>query len=140
MLSVSPRIQIPLDEFEFTFARSGGPGGQNVNKVNSKAQLRWSVTRTQSLPADVLGRFLMKYANRLTTDGDLILTSQKYRDQPRNMDDCLEKLRILIAAVATPPKRRRPTKPTAASKKRRIESKRQKSKKKQQRRHPLAED
>lgn len=140
MLTISPRIQISMDEFEFTSARSGGPGGQNVNKVSSKAQLRWPVARTQSLPPDVLGRFLNKYASRLTADGDLIITSQKYRDLPRNKEDCLQKLKELITSVVSPPKRRRPTKPTAASVKKRMESKRHKSAKKKQRRPPAADD
>lgn len=140
ILFVNERIQIPLVEFEFTFARSGGPGGQNVNKVNSKAVLRWQVTQTQSLPHDVRVRFLNKHASRLTIEGELILMSQKYRDQPSNIEDCLQKLRVMLEAVATAPTPRRATRPTLASKTRRIESKSQNSVKKQQRRAPRSDD
>jgi ribosome-associated protein len=140
MLSINRRIQIPLSELQFTFARSGGPGGQNVNKVNSKAILRWPVVTSPSLPEDVRARFLQKYSHRLTGSGDFILTSQKYRDQDRNIDDCLEKLREIIAAVATPPVPRRPTKPSHASKQRRVQAKREISQKKQVRRPPALED
>lgn len=125
-----------MDEFEFTYVRSSGPGGQNVNKVNSKAVLRWPLAENLSLPVDVRHRFQAKYANRLTTSGDLLLTSQRFRDQERNSADCLEKLREMILSVAVKPKARRPTKPTRASKKRRQEAKQAHSQKKQQRRTP----
>jgi ribosome-associated protein len=140
MLFISPNIKIPVSECQFTFARSGGPGGQNVNKVNSKAIMRWSVAASPSLPAAVRSRFLARYAKRITGEGELILTSQKYRDQNRNIDDCLEKLKAMIVAVAVAPTPRRPTKPTFAAKLRRRQSKYEHSKKKQQRRAPLTEE
>ncbi|HEY9786803.1 MAG TPA: alternative ribosome rescue aminoacyl-tRNA hydrolase ArfB [Candidatus Obscuribacterales bacterium] len=136
VLSVGSNIYIPISEFEFTFARSGGPGGQNVNKVNSKAVLRWRVTESPSLPDDVKERFLERFGRRVTTDGDVLVTSQRYRDQDRNVDDCLEKLRAMIETVAEAPATRRPTKPSAAVKRRRAETKRKASAKKQQRRAP----
>ena len=85
MLVVNSQVRIPLAEFEFTFARSSGPGGQNVNKVNSKAVLRWGVRHSPALPEAVRQRFLQKYAARLTNEGDLLVTSQRYRDAPRNV-------------------------------------------------------
>src|SRR5271170_1923369 len=114
-LFVTPQLRIPLDEFSFTFARSGGPGGQNVNKVNSKAVMRWPVATSTSLPDAVRYRFMAKYAARITADGELVLTSQKYRDQSRNIDDCLEKLTAMITSVAVAPVPRKSTKPTKAS-------------------------
>jgi ribosome-associated protein len=134
MHSIGQRIQIPLEEFEITFARSGGPGGQNVNKVNSKAVLRWPVNASTSLPYGVKERFTNAYGNRLTNDGELIITSQKHRDQAKNVEDCMEKLREMIEAVAEAPTIRRATRPTRASKERRVDSKKEHSLKKQNRR------
>lgn len=140
MLIINHNIQIPLTELSFSFARSGGPGGQNVNKVNSKAILRWAVVMTNSLPYDVKARFLQKFANRLTAENEIIITSQKYRDQNKNIDDCLEKLRTMIESVAKKPIVRRATKPTASSVKKRVQIKKEISQKKQSRRSPNLED
>ena len=134
MLIVTRQLQIPLAEFEITFARSSGPGGQNVNKVNSKAVLRWAVDSSPSLPEAVRQRFLRKYANRLTTAGELLVTSQRFRDAPRNLQDCLEKLRAMLLGVVHPPKRRRATRPTRGSVERRLQGKRRLSAAKQNRR------
>ena len=136
MLVVTENIKVPLRELQFTYARSQGPGGQNVNKVNSKAILRWAVTDNTSLPVGVRTRFIERYKRRLTNDGDLRLTSQRFRDRGRNVADCLERLRELIASVAVPPKKRRATKPTKGSKVRRRKSKEAKSQKKQGRKPP----
>lgn len=134
MLEVNHRILLPLKEFQFTFARSGGPGGQNVNKVNSKVTLHWDVTSSPSLPEDVRIRFLAQYPRRINKEGFLVINSERFRDQGRNVADCTNKLRELILAVATPPKKRRPTRPTKGSKERRLAGKREKSQKKQERR------
>lgn len=131
MLFVEPNIRIPDDELQFSFVRSSGPGGQNVNKVNSKAVLRWSVVQSAGLPEPVRARFLARYGSRVTDAGEIILTSQRFRDQPRNEQDCRDKLREMVAAVARPPLRRKKTKPTRASVERRKERKRETSKKKQ---------
>lgn len=135
-LVVNARLRVPLEEFSFTFARSSGPGGQNVNKVNSKALLRWPVAASPSLPAAVRERFLKSYASRITTEGELVIMSQRYRDQGRNVDDCLEKLREMLAAVAAAPVRRKRTKPSRGSIERRLEAKRHTSSRKQSRRAP----
>jgi ribosome-associated protein len=140
MLHIPPNLQVPLDEIQFSFVRSSGPGGQNVNKVNTKAVLRWPVKQTTSIPDGVRHRFMDRYANRITVEGDLVLTSQQFRDQGQNERDCLDKLREMIAAVAVPPKRRKKTKPTKASIRRRVEGKRVHSQKKQSRRRPRGEE
>jgi ribosome-associated protein len=138
-LTLSSGQEIPQSEFEFTFARSGGPGGQNVNKVNSKAVLHWDVVSSPNLPEHVKSRFLAKYASRLTLEGVLVLTSQKHRDQITNVDECLEKLKEMLESVINPPTPRRPTRVSKAAKIRRTEAKREIGKKKQQRRSPDAD-
>jgi len=140
MLRVTPRIQIPDEELEFTFVRSSGPGGQNVNKVSSKAVLRWDARASEALPADVRERFEAKFGSRLTNEGHLIVGSQRYRDQARNAEDCREKLRAMLAAVAQPPKRRRPTKPSRAAVARRLKTKQERSQRKQSRQAPRDDD
>ena len=140
MLVVTDRIQIPLRELDFTFVRSSGPGGQNVNKVSTKATMRWSATVSPSIPDSVRGRFLTKYRRRITKEGDIVITSQRFRDRGRNVADCLSKLREMIESVATPPKRRKPTVPSRASKARRRKNKEATSRRKQLRRKPSTDD
>ncbi len=136
MLVVTDRIMIPDDEIRFEYARSGGPGGQNVNKVASKATLRWTPATSPSLPPAVRDRLLAAVGSKLTTEGELLITSQKTRDQGRNVDDCLDKLRLLVLSASKPPKVRRATKPTLGSKVRRVESKSRRSEVKKLRRQP----
>ena len=136
MLVVNDRLRIPLKEFHFTFARSSGPGGQNVNKVNTKATLRWDVANSPSLTDAVRSRFVEQNRRRMTGEGEVIMTSQRYRDQGRNVADCLAKLRDLLEAAMVVPKSRKKTKPSAASKRRRLENKKINAQKKQQRRPP----
>jgi ribosome-associated protein len=133
---VDQRLTIPDSEFEFSYARSGGPGGQNVNKVNSKAILRWSVELSPSISEPLRARLKTKYSSRLTEDGYFVVVSQRYRDQKMNVDDCLEKLAAMISTVINPPTPRRPTKPTKASKLKRIQTKQVVSGKKQSRQKP----
>ena len=136
MLVVDERIAIPLSEFRFEFSRSGGPGGQNVNKVHSRAVLRWKPGESPSLPEPVKARLLEALANRLTGEGELLVGSQRTRDQGRNVEDCLEKVRRLVRAAARPPKARRPTRPTRGSQLRRAADKTRRSEAKRLRRRP----
>lgn len=137
MLVINDRLKIPLKEFRFTFARSSGPGGQNVNKLNTKALLRWAVMKSPSLAEPVRRRLLSKYRRRITSEGDLLLSSQRFRDAGRNVADCLEKLRLMLAEAAVVPRPRKPIKPTRASARRRLDLKRRQSQKKRQRRPTL---
>lgn len=125
MLFVTSFIQIPEDEIEFTFVRSSGPGGQAVNKVSSKARLRWNPHASQALRWDVRARFLERFGNKLTETGDLVLASDRFRDRLQNRDDCLDKLKEMLLAVAYPPKIRKATKPTYGSQQRRIKAKKE---------------
>jgi ribosome-associated protein len=130
MIQITPTLGIPRSEVDMTFARSGGPGGQNVQKVSSKVLLRWNPAANTSLPADVKARLLAQQRHRLTRDGDLLITSQRTRDQGKNIDDCLEKLREIVRRALAVPKRRRPTRPSRGSKERRLQAKKKRSSRK----------
>lgn len=122
-----PQPGLPLSELRIRLIRSRGPGGQNVNKVNSKAVLRWDVARTKSLPDAIRRRFLARFHRRISAAGELMITSQRFRDAGRNIADCLEKLRRMLAEAASTPKPRKPTRPPQAARRRRLEAKRHRS-------------
>ncbi len=136
MLFVNKKIEIPDTEFQMAFARSGGPGGQNVNKVSSKAIMTWDITNSPSLPEDVRERFFAQYSRRITKTGMLQITSQRYRDQASNIEDCRAKLVELILSVAVAPIKRKPSKPSKGAKQRRLNDKQVQSGRKQLRQRP----
>jgi ribosome-associated protein len=138
-LRINSRITIPSNELRFTFVRSSGPGGQNVNKVNSKVQLRWSVRASRALSDEARGRIFTRLKSRVTERGELVLSSQRFRDQAKNILDCRAKLRDLIAAAAAPPKRRKVTKPPRSASEARLRDKRAKAEKKRRRTRPTDE-
>jgi ribosome-associated protein len=131
---VGEGLTVPLRELRFEFARASGPGGQNVNKRSTRATLRFAASSSPSLPADVRARLLARVGRRLVAGGVLVISSQRFRDQGRNVADCLEKLRALLREAALPPRPRRPTRPTRAAGERRIRAKRLRSEAKQRRR------
>jgi ribosome-associated protein len=133
-LDITPQLRIPEAELRLSFARSSGPGGQNVNKVSSKAVLHFDVLTSPSLPPDVRERFLTRYRSRITNAGEVVIHSDEFRDQPKNIQACYKKLREMIVAVLKPPKKRRATKPTRGSKVRRLKAKKVRSEVKQGRR------
>jgi ribosome-associated protein len=123
MIRVNAQIELDEREIQEDFVRASGPGGQNVNKVSTAVQLRFDVARSPSLPGLVRERLIALAGRRLTQDGVLILSAERYRSQRRNRDDALERLIELIREASEVDKPRRPTRPTLASKKRRLDSK-----------------
>jgi ribosome-associated protein len=120
-------MKIPISEFDFSFSRSSGAGGQNVNKVNTKVTLSWDIENSRNISGAVRERFKKKFARYIVSTGEVKITSQRFRNQSRNIVDCSEKLHEMLDSVAKPVKKRLKTKPTKGSVKRRIEGKKNKS-------------
>jgi ribosome-associated protein len=135
VIQVTETIAVPDEELDWSYARSGGPGGQNVNKVSSKAVLRWTAGRTGvAIPLTAWARMKARFPSRFTVDGDVVISSQEYRDQERNREACSEKLAEMIRVSLVEPTPRKKVKPSKAAKRRRVEDKRRQSVKKQGRR------
>ena len=129
-LLISSHLTIPGSELQAVFARSGGPGGQNVNKVNSKATLCWDLNSSTALYPTTLGRLKAIAAGRITDEGILKVTSQIHREQSRNLQACRDLLRSLVLESLRPVIPRKPTQPTRGAQRRRIENKKQTGEKK----------
>ena len=136
MLEIDDKIKIPIKEFRFSFARGSGPGGQNVNKLNTKVTLKWSVTKSPSLTDSLRERIQKKYPRKINNEGDMVIYSHRFRDQGRNVTDCLSKLQELIREAAKQNKRRVPTKTPYGAKKRRLNNKKFQAAKKALRKPP----
>ena len=126
MLRISRDLSIDEADLEIDFVRASGPGGQNVNKLSTAAQLRFD-TRRAALPPDAYARLVRLAGQRMTKDGVIIIHAQRFRTQERNRADAIERLVALLAEAMVRPRPRRPTKPTLASKQRRLEGKRHRS-------------
>lgn len=127
-------LLIPAAALEWQFARSSGPGGQHVNRTSSKAVLRFNAVHSPHLPDDVRRRLLQRERARLTSDGSLVISSQRHRDQSRNVADCLEKLTDLLERALIVPKTRRGSTTPRAAKGKRLDTKRRRSETKRLRR------
>lgn len=114
--------QVPVREIEFSYARSSGAGGQNVNKVNSKVILKWKIEQSL-LPQALLKRFKEKFAHTINNEGVVVLSSQRFREQGRNVADSLQKLNLMLHEASIIPKTRLKTKPPKAAVKERLQSK-----------------
>ncbi|HZX78948.1 alternative ribosome rescue aminoacyl-tRNA hydrolase ArfB [Lysobacter sp.] len=125
MLEIAPNLAIPDDELVERFVRSSGPGGQNVNKVATAVELRFDVAASPSLPEPLRARLLARRDRRLTDEGVLVISAQRFRTQERNREDARERLAAFIAAAMHVPKPRVATRPTRASKERRLSGKRE---------------
>ncbi len=132
-LIVTDAVVIPGDDLMVIAVRSSGPGGQNVNKVATKVELRFDLANTTALPAPVKARLAAACRGRLDAEGRVIITSEATRNRIRNLADAREKLAALIREALVPPKPRRPTRPTRASKERRIDDKRRRASVKRER-------
>jgi ribosome-associated protein len=128
------RIIIPFSELTFSFSRSGGAGGQNVNKVNSKVTLTWDPATTTACSQDVIVRFRERFGPSILDNGLVQIVGQKHRSQKANMDDCIAKLHEMLNEVRRPPKVRKKTKPKRSAMLKRLDSKKRESEKKRLRR------
>ena len=133
MIRVTSHISVDEREIEESFVRASGPGGQNVNKVASAVQLRFDLRHSRSLPEPVRTRLARLAGRRVSQDGVLVITAQRFRSQERNRADALARLVALIRRAAAPPRPRRPPRPSAASRERRLAGKARRARLKQQR-------
>ncbi len=139
-LYVNSRLTISESELLVSYARSSGPGGQNVNKVNSKVTLRWSPSECAGLDPAWRRRFVARFGNRINRQGELVLHSEKFRDQPRNLADVRQKLIDMLLECQAAPKKRIATRPSRASQRRRLDQKKRQSQKKQHRKRDFRDD
>ena len=136
-LYVSPTLSIPLSELRFKFRRSSGPGGQNVNKLNTAVELQFDFVHSAVLSDEQRQRIAEKLAARLNSTGALSIQSERFRTQGRNRADCLDKLAALLSEALKKPPKRQKTKPSRAAQARRLDSKRRHSDRKKSRRPPV---
>jgi ribosome-associated protein len=130
------QIVIPPEDLHWQFARSSGPGGQHVNRTSSKAVLRFQAATCPGLPELVRQRLLARERSRLTAEGELVIASQRHREQGRNVADCRAKLSAIIERALAPPKTRRPTRMPRAARAARLDAKKRRGATKRLRRPP----
>ena len=116
------KVQTLIHEFHFDFVRSSGPGGQNVNKVSTKAVLHWNPLQSR-LKSQIAKRILQLFPRRISSEGLLVISSDRFRSRERNCEDCLQKLQQMLDQASAVPKKRIPTKTTRAAKERRMKAK-----------------
>lgn len=135
-LQITPTLSIPLDEFELQFIRASGPGGQHVNKSSTAVQLRFDVAGSRCIDGPTRDRLVAIAGNRLTNDGELIITAQRFRSREQNRRDALDRVAKLLQRASRKPKPRRKTRVPRASRKRRLDDKKKRAEKKRLRGRP----
>lgn len=128
-------FSLPEDEFEFSFARSSGPGGQNVNKVNTKVLLRWNLEASPSVSLEFKEWLRNALKNTLTKNGEILFSSDLFRDQKQNKKECVARIQKLFKTILTPEKKRKKSKPSFSSLKRNKTEKKLHAEKKKMRRN-----
>ncbi|MEK7213363.1 MAG: alternative ribosome rescue aminoacyl-tRNA hydrolase ArfB [Patescibacteria group bacterium] len=118
---------IPKNELKMDFARSSGPGGQNVNKTSSKVQLRWNILFSRALSPEQKWRLQNNLRNKITKEGEILISAEDERSQYANRAKALKRLNEMVSKALSAPKKRRPTRPTKAAKIKRLESKKKRS-------------
>jgi ribosome-associated protein len=140
MINITQTIFIDEKDISFQFIRSGGPGGQNVNKVSTGVELRFDVSGETSLPSDVKSRLLSLFKNRISKEGILVITAKEFRTQEKNRDAAMERLATIIKQAAVKPRLRKKTKPSKSSQEKRLTVKKRQSFNKTIRRKMTKED
>jgi ribosome-associated protein len=140
MIEITDTIAVDEGELEFSFIHASGPGGQNVNKLNTAAQLRFDVRRSACLPPDVASRLERAAGSRLSNEGVIVITAKRFRSQERNRADAIARLSALIARAAIAPSPRRPTRPPTAEKELRLRDKARRAERKSLRARPAASE
>ncbi|MEX2630869.1 MAG: alternative ribosome rescue aminoacyl-tRNA hydrolase ArfB [Tistlia sp.] len=139
MIEIDGKLALEESEISVTFIRAGGPGGQNVNKVATAAQLRFDLRHSPSLPAAVKARLKRLAGSRLTREGEIVITARSHRSQLDNRQEAVERLVALIREAAVPPKFRVPTRPSRSAKRKRTDAKTQRGATKRLRKAPKGE-
>ena len=140
MIEIADGVALDDNELEFSFIRSSGPGGQNVNNVSTAVQMRFDARRSPSLGDAVSVRLQKLAGSKLTLDGVIVITANRHRTQERNRADAIERLVALIAKAAIAPVLRRPTRPTKAAKAKRVDAKTRRGGVKAMRTKPAGDD
>lgn len=140
MIEITPEILLDESELSIVFVRSSGPGGQNVNKLATNCQLRFDLTRNNTLSDEVKGRVRHLAGRRVTDEGVLMIEAKNHRTQEQNRQEALQRLADLIRRALHPPKPRKPTRPTKAARQQRLDQKKHHSQVKQNRRTFSSED